>query len=125
MVAKVSKLRERILAAVDILFEDVEIKQWTNEDGTPVVIRCKTMSARQRAAWIDSASDSTGKLRAMAMYDIVLTNCFDPENGELVFDIADRDALLDKSGAAMGKLQECIFRLSGLSGEAAAEATKN
>jgi hypothetical protein len=117
--AELSKLREKILAANDIKTELVHIPEWDAD------ILCKTMSARQRAAWIDAASDSTGKLRAVAMYDIVLTNCFDPDTGELLFDKGDRDTLLEKSGAAVGKLQEVIFRLSGLTKDAEEAAGKN
>ena len=116
---KISALRAKIFATPDLVTEKVHIDVWD------VDINCTTMNARERANWIDTATDKTGKLRAAAMYDIVLSNSFDPETGELVFDLTDRDELLKKSGAAVGKLQEVIFRLSGLSAEAETEAAKN
>jgi hypothetical protein len=118
-------IREAALTAMDIKYKDVEVPQWTRPDGTPVVIRCKTMSAAQRAAWIEASADKSGNFRASRMYDMVLTNCFDPETDELVFEAGDRDTLMSKSAAAVELLQNAIFVLSGLTKEAEEEAVKN
>jgi hypothetical protein len=109
-----SKLREKILGISDIKVEQITIPEW---DGTVVLV--KALSARQRAAYIDAATDRNGKFKADAMYNVVLTNTFDPEGGELLFDPADRDAILDKNAAAVSRIQEKIFALSGLGNEAA------
>jgi hypothetical protein len=58
------------------------------------------------------------------MPEIVVQCVFDPETGEQVFDNADKDAVMGKSGAALDKIVAVAMRLSGFGEKAVDEAGK-
>lgn len=113
-------LRDQIMKAKDISGELMEIKEW----GVKVEIR--TMTARQRARVMENAIDPiTGKSSISIIYPEIAIACvFDPESGEPVFTIDDKDALLEKSGAVLEKIASKAMTLSGLTEEASASLGK-
>jgi hypothetical protein len=113
-------IRDQIMKAKDISGELMEIKEW----GVKVEIR--TMTARQRARVMENAIDPiTGKSSISVIYPEIAIACvFDPESGEPVFTIDDKDALLEKSGAVLEKIASKAMTLSGLTEEASASLGK-
>ncbi len=113
-------IRDQIMKAKDISGELMEIKEW----GVKVEIR--TMTARQRARVMENAIDPvTGKSSISIIYPEIAIACvFDPESGEPVFTIEDKDALLEKSGAVLEKIASKAMTLSGLTEEASASLGK-
>ena len=113
-------LRDQIMKAKDISGELMEIKEW----GVKVEVR--TMTARQRARVMENAIDPiTGKSSISIIYPEIAIACvFDPESGEPVFTIDDKDALLEKSGAVLEKIASKAMTLSGLTEEASASLGK-
>lgn len=113
-------IRDQIMKAKDISGELMEIKEW----GVKVEIR--TMTARQRARVMENAIDPlTGKSSISVIYPEIAIACvFDPESGEPVFSIEDKDALLEKSGAVLEKIASKAMTLSGLTEEASASLGK-
>lgn len=113
-------IRDQIMKAKDISGELMEIKEW----GVKVEVR--TMTARQRARVMENAIDPvTGKSSISIIYPEIAIACvFDPESGEPVFTIDDKDALLEKSGAVLEKIASKAMVLSGLTEEASASLGK-
>ena len=113
-------IRDQIMKAKDISGELMEIKEW----GVKVEIR--TMTARQRARVMENAIDPiTGKSSISIIYPEIAIACvFDPESGEPVFTVDDKDALLEKSGAVLEKIASKAMVLSGLTEEASASLGK-
>lgn len=113
-------IRDQIMKAKDISGELMEIKEW----GVKVEVR--TMTARQRARVMENAIDPvTGKSSISIIYPEIAIACvFDPESGEPVFTIDDKDALLEKSGAVLEKIASKAMTLSGLTEEASASLGK-
>ena len=113
-------IRDQIMKAKDISGELMEIKEW----GVKVEVR--TMTARQRARVMENAIDPvTGKSSISIIYPEIAIACvFDPESGEPVFTIEDKDALLEKSGAVLEKIASKAMVLSGLTEEASASLGK-
>lgn len=114
--------RDQILNAEDVSFEDVDVPEWGG------VVRIRALTARERDAFealivrvegkeiIRDRSNASAKLLAMTAID---------EEGNLIFSQADVTALGNKSAEAMQRAVKVAMRLSGLSEEAAAEATEN
>lgn len=113
-------IRDQIMKAKDISGELMEIKEW----GVKVEVR--TMTARQRARVMENAIDPvTGKSSISIIYPEIAIACvFDPESGEPVFTVDDKDALLEKSGAVLEKIASKAMVLSGLTEEASASLGK-
>ncbi|MDB4948896.1 MAG: 66, gp66 [Gemmatimonadetes bacterium] len=115
-----SNLRSRILEAVDIRRETVEIPEW----GTAVEVR--GLTGTQRAKLMKTGFDAKGAADFEKLYpELIISSTFDPATGEAVFSEADRDALNGKSGAALERIAQAAMRLSGLTPDAAEQAEKN
>lgn len=110
-------LREQILNAPDIKKELLAIDVWG------VTVEVRTLTGAQRAACKEASQvtatdedgeqvrrSDEGKLTAA----IVIAATYDPETGKSVFGEADRDALLEKSAAALDKIVGAAGRMSGL-----------
>ena len=103
-----SELRKTILEADDIGIELVEVPEW----GTTIEVR--GMDGTQRAKLLKGAA-AGGEVDMEKWFpDLLIATVFDPENGEKVFERADRDALNAKSGAAIAAIADVSARLSGL-----------
>lgn len=113
-----SELRKTILNTDDIQKETVPIPEWGG-----VVVEVRGMTSGDRFKLLQNTSVD-GKVNFQRWFpDLVIASVFDPETGEQVFEPADRDALLAKSGKVIGNLAEVASRLSGLS-DADVEAAK-
>ena len=103
-----SELRKVALESEDIGEELHEVKEW----GITVLV--KGMTAKQRARLLKK-STVDGILNMEVWFpDLVIATTYDPKDGEKVFVPADRDALNEKSGAAIAGLADVAARLSGL-----------
>lgn len=115
-----ASLREKILNAKDIKSEKVKIPEWD------VTVEVRGLTGKQRARLLQDAIGEDGKPDLERIYpELVILSTYDPETGEQVFQPADRDALIEKSGAALEKIAQVAMRLSGLQPDALKEAEKN
>ena len=113
-----STLRERILSASDIQEEIVDVPEW----GVQVLVR--GMTGAQRAAYLEAAAPGGRANIANAYALLVITCALDPATRQPIFEMADRDALMAKSGRALERIAMAAMRLSGLTQAALAEAEK-
>ena len=112
-----SELRAKILDFDDEETELHEVQQW---GGMELLV--KGMNGRARARFLKASADN-GKVDFERFYpELIISTVFDPETGEPVFGKADRDALNNKSGAALDSLAGVAMRLSGLSDTSVKEA---
>lgn len=112
-------LRDRIIAVDDTQRELVKIDEW----GVEVEIR--GMSGAARAAISQDAANNNGNIDMRRMMPEIVVQCvYDPETGERVFDGADKDIVMGKSGAALDKIVAAAMRLSGFGEKAVDEAGK-
>ena len=108
-------LRDAILAVSDIRSEVVDVPEW----GVKVEVR--GLTARARAELLQASMDGRGTLNFAKAYPLLVISCaLDPETHEPIFEMADREALEAKSGAALERVALAAARLSGLDGEAEA-----
>ena len=106
-------LRDKILAAKDIPTEKITVPEW----GCDLLI--KGMTAGERVTLMQSAYDArTEQVNMSKVYpDVVVSCACDPETGDPVFTDADKDALMEKSSAAIEKIADVGLRLSGIGKE--------
>lgn len=104
-----SKLRDKIANIKDIKEEKLHIPEWDVE------LLIKSLSGAERNKIMNTAMNKDGKVDLDRFYpDIVIASCFDPETNEQVFEPADRDMLLSKSGAALERIAQKAIKMSGL-----------
>lgn len=102
-------LREKILNAIDIQEEIVEIPEW----GVKVLVR--GLTAEDRALVLQKATDLGGKVNYDKLYaSLVILSAYDPETKERIFEESDRDAIMKKSASAIDKIVNTAMRLSGI-----------
>ena len=107
--------RTTILAFPDLATEEVEVPEW----GGSVTLRL--WSGTQRDAFeSEQAKDQNTNLRAR----IVARSAID-EAGNLLFTTADVEALGRKSGAALDRLVEAIYRINKYTAKDREEIAKN
>lgn len=115
-----SELREKIKSIDDITKEIVEIPEWNCS------IEIRSMTAKQRAKILDKVTGETGSIDNDLFFSyMIVSSCFDPGNGELIFDMSDVDWIMDKASGPIEKLMSNIMRISGLSKGSVEEAEKN
>ena len=103
------ELRDTILRVQDIQTEIVEVPQWD------VKIEVRGMTGKARANFLRSVTGRDNQTDMEKFYpQLIIATAHDPESGEPVFELADRDALNAKSGAALEVLAQAAMRLSGL-----------
>ena len=113
-------LRDRILAADDIPSETVKVPEWSCD----VLVR--GMTGADRASLLERAVTPEGAVTFSQFYpEVVIATAHDPETGERLFDDADRDLLMQKSGAALDRVASVGLRLSGMTDESAKAAGKD
>lgn len=121
--------RDRVLQARDLKYEDVEVSEWPNEDGSPGIIRLWQLAADESLALTD-AMTTAGRVRD-GIY-VVLIFCAKDETGTTpLFTMDDLDALRKKPFAVLERLQRTALALQGMnraalkngSGEAASVAS--
>ncbi len=99
-------LRDTILKADDIAEDTVTVPEWDD-----VKILLRAMDGKQHAKYVDvvTADDSSHRYA-----DILINSAYDPDTRELLFDPADRDALMEKDGGVLMWLSLIVIRdLSG------------
>ena len=99
-------LRDTIQQADDLQTEDLTIPEWD------VTIRVKAMTGRQRMKLVEQTQ---AKNKDHFYSDILIALCYDPDTGEPVFDPADRDWLMGKSGAVLETIAKTAIEISGVS----------
>jgi hypothetical protein len=113
-------LREQILNANDRREEKIGVPEWGNAE---LLIIGQT--AATRARWLQTAVVD-GKLDFSRVYaDLVIACAHDPETRLPVFEETDRDALNQKSGAALELVAQAAIRVNALSATAIDVAEKN
>lgn len=117
-------LREKILAADDLKWEDVPVPEW---DAT---VRVRVLTSGERDRWEALAYlDKDGGKTAVAPEDIraklIVFACVDPETNERLFTEEDIAALSKKSGVAMNRLWPVASRLSRILASDVEELAKN
>ena len=110
--------REAILTAQDIQREYVEMPEW----GGGVYV--STISARAGLEMAGSAEEDS-QSRAVVGLGLLLARSLTDEAGNLLFQEADIDFLMNKSRAAIERLTTVALRLNNFGAGAVAEAEKN
>ena len=106
-----ASLRDTILNANDLQEETVTVPEW-HDNGEPVKILLRGMTGKQRIDLVDKAGSDRSHMYA----DILIATALDPDSAEQVFDKADRDPLMGKSGAVLERLALVVIQdLSGVS----------
>ena len=102
-----SSLRDTILNADDLKETVEDVPEWGD-----VKLLLRGMTGTERINLVDKAGNDRSHMYA----DILLSQAFDPDDGTKVFDIADRDPLMGKSGAVLERLALIVIQdLSGVS----------
>ena len=116
-------LRERILAAQDRPFEDVEVPEWG------AVVRVLSMSGLDRDRWEAEMLERNKRPAAERLANVrasLVARCSaDPATGERLFADADIDALGAKAARALDRVFAVASRLNGLSDADAEQLAKN
>lgn len=78
------------------------------------------LTGMQRARYMEEAFDvSTGTANFERIYPaLIIASAHDPDTGEMVFEMADRDVLNSKSAAALERVGKVAARLSGMDKDA-------
>jgi hypothetical protein len=123
----VSRLAEQIRAAHDVSAELYEIPEWD------VTLELRSMSARQRAAFasnVDFTADGNVELdgnRVELMWGTVIQACcFDPDNGEPVFEAEDIEWMMEEKNAnVVDSLANACLAVSGMGADSDGDAGKD
>lgn len=114
-------LRQQVFAADDIKRErGVHVPEWG------VTFDFYGMTGEARARAVGSSRDEDGKMDTGKLaVAVIIETTRNPENGQLVFGVADRDTLLLKSGAVVDRLATIGLTLSGMTPESREDMRKN
>ena len=112
-----SPLKQKILEAEDIRSELVEVPEWDVTLKMTGLTGAQRNNAARRAGGLDGAVDLNKWIP-----ELIIMSARDPENDELVFEPADRDALNNKASRPIQQLFDAVARLSGLSETAVEDA---
>lgn len=113
--------RDEILAAHDILTEEVPVPEW----GGSVLVR--GLTGRERKALSESILDPKGNASTRLAINLQIrlpALCMVDESGKRLFEETDVTALADKNSAALKRVFDVAARLSGLSDDDVAEMAK-
>ena len=122
-----SRLAEQIRAAHDVSAELYEIPEWD------VTLELRSMSARQRASFassVDFTADGNVELdgnRVELMWGTVIQACcFDPDNGEAVFEAEDIEWMMEEKNAnVVDSLANACLAVSGMGADSDGDAGKD
>jgi hypothetical protein len=133
--ARAAKMAHPLVAAIigadDIPFKDIEVAEWPLPDGSPVELRIRGLSGRERdryeaqMATFRATEDGEMRVEILANRNAkILAQClFDPATDEpLPLDVDDLGA---KSGDVVSRLAGIALGLSGLGRKAVEEAGKD
>ena len=101
--------REKILKAMDLSHEDLEVPEWG------VTIRVVSPSGRERTRIVTSFMNDDGMPDLEKMYPaLIIATASDPETGERLFTADDAEALLDKNGRVLERIARAAMRVAGM-----------
>lgn len=116
-----SELRKSIFEIDDIPEEIVPVPEWGD-----IKILVRGMTGLSRANFLKRSTDANGEVAFDRFYaELIIATSFDPEDGEKLFEGADREALNAKSGLALERIARVAQRLSGLGATDLEEAKKD
>jgi len=115
--------KANILAAKDILFEDVHVPEWASGEMDPekcfVVI--KTLNGKERDAFEASMIQGVGRAQRIDVQNVRAKFCsliiVDPDTHERMFGKPEIDTLAQKSSAALDRVYAAGMKLSKFSKE--------
>ncbi len=131
-----SRLASQIASIDDIPKELVEIKEWSvpatpatpaspEIPAKPCIIEVRGMDGNERATMLRRYSTDTGRIDYEALVPPMLISCcFDPDDGSKVFEEGDEAMILTKASFVIERLSNTALRLSGLDRSAETEAGK-
>lgn len=115
-----ANLRDLILSANDIKSEKVHVDVWD------VDLEIRGLTGKERAELLQQCFTPQGGMDLEKMYPLLaIMSVHDPETGEKVFQPEDRDALNEKSGAALEQIAQVAMKLSGMEPDSFDNALKN
>lgn len=120
--------KEQILAADDLVTEDVEVPEWSPDPANPASVRVRMMTGAERDAFEESLSRTKGKsvktnlanLRARLVAKTVVN-----EQGKRLFTDAEAGVLGQKSAAALDRVFEAARRLNGMTEQDVEDLTED
>lgn len=107
-----------ILAAQDLPFEDVAVKEWGGS------VRIRTMSGKERDEFRAAVAEEAG-MKIGAFSAALLATTIVDEAGNRLFSVEDVEALRGKSSKALDALAAVAMRLNGLGPTSHEDAVKN
>jgi hypothetical protein len=120
------KLRQQIIDAKDTRAKTVTSSHWKDAEGNALVVEVRSLSLTAHAAIVKDSKDESGEIDTQEMSLRMLMACvYDPADGALVFEEADREVLGTKNSAAVAELMAVVQELNGLTDAAAEQAEKN
>jgi hypothetical protein len=116
-----SELKAQIFAADDSNAEVIDVPEWGSAK-----IMVKGMTGKDRARFFRESQGKDGRPDFEKFYaELLIATVCDPEDGTRLFEVADKDALLKKSGAVLNRISQVAMRLSGMTQEAMEEAEED
>lgn len=108
----------------------LDVPEWgsVDEDGTvhPMRLMIRELKGRQRNAFLTSITTRDGSRDMDAFYsNLVILSSYNPLDMSQVFDLADRDELLETGGVALERVAQVAAKLSALDGEGLTDTKKN
>ena len=120
--------REAILAAADLVTEDVHVPEWATADMPDPMVRVRGLTGKQRDEFEAGMLKQRGRQMVPDMANLrakIVALCVVDADGQTVFTPADAAALGGKSAKAIDRVYEVAARLSGLKDEDVEELTGN
>ena len=117
---------DRILSAADLTEETVEVPEWSNEDGSPGLIRLQQMTADESIQWTKDVQDleKGGPEGENGMFLMLIYSAKDAEGNRLFPSLDVIAQLRKKNFHVIDRLQRVGIRLNKMN-EEAREALKN
>jgi hypothetical protein len=100
-----TETRSKILNATDLETEMVDVPEWD------VKVEVRGMTVAERLKFAQTATDAP---REHFYSYMLIATCHDPDTGEPLFELADRDALSAKASKPVERLVEAAQRTSGM-----------
>ena len=114
-------LRDEILEMDDLKREEITVPEW----GKKRKVTIRELNGEERSQLYEICMVD-GKFEASLMAPALVTlSIIDPETGEKVFTIEDREKLWKKNGKVVHRISEKAMRLSGLGEKDQEDAEKN
>lgn len=115
--------KKQILAAKDIMFEEVPVPEWAVDGVSPeeTFVLIKTLNGKERDAFEASMIQGVGRAQRIDVQNVRAKFCsliiVDPDTKERMFLKPDIDALAQKSSAALDRVYAAGMKLSKFSKE--------